>query len=188
MLRSIAMAALFDALFGKSVSSSSSEEEDDPSVSCGGGGLKARGGEVEAGPCRDGAAEEDIRAVGSEGAAASGSPKKKKSGKKKKAKSKKKDGVAVVPQVAPQKPPLTIILGNAQDGVRTITINRDISRNVARAAGVDWGSDEPTPRMVELQRRHDSMVDVAEAGRLTLHEIKDHNEFLAQLTRQIHDG
>ncbi len=81
----------------------------------------------------------------------------------------------------------TITYGNAEEGIKTIVINRDISRNVAKAAGVDWGEEEATPRMIELQRRHDNIVDIAEAGKLTLLNIKEHNEFLAQLTRQIAD-
>jgi hypothetical protein len=62
------------------------------------------------------------------------------------------------------------------------------SRDVAKAAGVNWGEDEATLRMVELQKRHNDIVDVAEAGKLTLLHIKEHNEFLATLTRQIADG
>ena len=60
-----------------------------------------------------------------------------------------------------------------------------ISRDVAKAAGIDWGSDPIPARMVELQRRHDALVDIAEAAKLTLHDIKDHNEYLAGLTKQI---
>ena len=60
-----------------------------------------------------------------------------------------------------------------------------ISRDIAKAAGVDWGSDPVPARMVELQRRHDALVDIAEAAKLTLHDIKDHNEYLAGLTKQI---
>mmetsp|Transcript_63275 Transcript_63275/g.142693 ORF Transcript_63275/g.142693 Transcript_63275/m.142693 type:complete len:360 (-) Transcript_63275:139-1218(-) len=116
----------------------------------------------------------------------------KKKGKKKRHRPKKK-GSAPPPASRGSDEPertCTIILGGG-DGdatkVRTIVVHRDASRNVARAAGVDWGVEEPTPRMAELQRRHDAIVDVAEAGKLTLLHIKEHNEFLAQLTRQIAD-
>lgn len=57
---------------------------------------------------------------------------------------------------------------------------KDVSRNVAKAAGVDWADDEPTPRMVELQKRHDAIVDVAEAGKLTLLNIKAYGPSLSK--------
>lgn len=63
----------------------------------------------------------------------------------------------------------------------------DISRDIAVAAKVDWGGEEPTPRMIELQKRHCRIVDIAEAGILSLHDIKDHNEYLAVLTKNIAD-
>jgi len=63
----------------------------------------------------------------------------------------------------------------------------DISRDIAVAAKVDWGGEEPTPRMIELQKRHCRIVDIAEAGVLSLHDIKDHNEYLAVLTKNIAD-
>lgn len=88
---------------------------------------------------------------------------------------------AAVPALA-QRP----VSGTIRYGAVVSDSNRDASRDIATAAGVVW-QDEPPPRMLELQRRHDAIVDVAESGQLTLHHIKDHNEYLAGLTKQIAD-
>lgn len=60
-----------------------------------------------------------------------------------------------------------------------------LAQEIAKAAGVDWGKHPTPPRMVELQRRNDALVAIAEAGKLTLHDVKDHHEYLAGLTSQI---
>jgi len=89
-----------------------------------------------------------------------------------------------------KKKPAVPELGVGGDGASitfALAAAKDHARDVARAAGVKWGDEEPPARMSVLQTRHDAIVDVAEEGRLTLLHIKEHNEFLAVLTRQIAD-
>ena len=69
----------------------------------------------------------------------------------------------------------------------TMTITRALVTDVATAAGVDWGDDPVPARMQELQRRHDQLLAIHEKGDLSLHDIRDHNEYLAGLTSQIFD-
>ena len=71
------------------------------------------------------------------------------------------------------------------DAASTIAAAAEGADSLANAAGVQWGSDPVPARMVELQRRHDAIVALSIGKRLSFHDIKDHNEFLAALTNQI---
>lgn len=73
---------------------------------------------------------------------------------------------------------LNVSLGGETRATEKVAMNcnKHVVRDVATAAGVDWGRDDPTPRMVELQQRHADVVAVAEKGKLTLMHLKEHNE------------
>jgi len=73
---------------------------------------------------------------------------------------------------------LNVSLGGETRATEKVIMNcnQHVVRDVATAAGVDWGRDDPTPRMVELQQRHADVVAVAEKGKLTLMHLKEHNE------------
>jgi len=93
---------------------------------------------------------------------------------KQKMKKKAEEAAAVVGQTMSVPP--SGELPQAPEKLVVMNCNRHVVRDIAKAAGVDWGHDDPTPRMVELQQRHTDVVAIAEKGKLTLVHLKEHNE------------
>lgn len=60
-------------------------------------------------------------------------------------------------------------------------------RDIAKAAGVDWGDEEQPPRMKEMQRRHNEVLTLSHAGSLSLREIKAYHDWLANMMSGIAD-
>jgi|AntAceMinimDraft_5_1070358.scaffolds.fasta_scaffold74892_2 hypothetical protein len=134
----------------------------------------------------DGAAEETLSSLVGGGIKGEGADrptagkKKAKMSSKQKQKMKKKCCGGAAEEKAVVGRTLTIILGNEAQGVQTVVMNcnRHVVRDVATAAGVNWGREDPPLRMQELQKRHAGVVAIAEQGILTLVHLRDHNEVI----------
>ena len=60
-------------------------------------------------------------------------------------------------------------------------------RDIAKAAGVDWGDEEMPARMREMQKRHNEVLTLSHSGHLNLKTLKKYHDWLATMMQEIAD-